>query len=335
MEDHISGGVDLKKEKGSYRFFKNLIQRNEFGVFIALVLVSIFFAITVHNFLVPDNILNILRQSSILGIMAVAMTMVITSGEFDLSVGSVFAFNAVIIGTLVRSYNFNIWIATIIAFIIAIIIGLFNGLITVKLKIPSFIVTLGSMMLIRGLALVVSNAWPIDLPKSNFNHVFGGSIFGVPLQAVWFILIVIVGYIVLQKSIFGLNVFATGGNKEAAKLSGINTDKTKIICFILTACAATLASLTSMGYLGSISPTQGNQMEMMAIAASVIGNTALTGGAGFIIGTFFGAIIIGMVKNGLVLLGTNAYLQDATLGGLILISVIINILLSRKNNRSR
>lgn len=283
-------------------------------------------------FLIPGNLISVLRQASILGIISVAMTILITSGEFDLSVGSTFALNAIIMAKLIKLLNFNIWIAAIIALIGAVIIGLINGLITVKLKIPSFITTLGTMMVIRGISLLITNAWPIsNFPPSSFYGFWGGEISKlIPMQALWFILIVVIGYLALQKSKFGFSVWATGGNKEAAKLSGINTDRIKIICFILTALAATIASFTAVGYIGSVSPTQGNQYEMQAIAACVIGNTALMGGSGFIIGTFLGTIIMAMVRNGLVLMGTNVYLQDACLGIIIILAVIINVTTSRR-----
>ena len=320
------------KENKILSFLRKIVLINEFGVFVAMIVIAVFFQISTKGlFFISGNLISILRQTSILGIMSVAMTILITSGEFDLSIGSTFAFNAIIMAILITRYNYSVWIAAIVALVGAVVVGLINGLITVKLKIPSFITTLGTMMVIRGLALLVTNGWPIsNFPPSIFYGMFGGEYFGIPLQAVWFIVVVIIGYLALQKSKFGISVFATGGNKEAARLSGINTNRIKIICFILTALAATFASFTSVGYLGSVAPTQGVEMEMQAIAASVVGNTALMGGSGYIIGTFLGAIIMSIVKNGLVLMGTNVYFQRAALGLIILVAVIINTLTSRK-----
>ena len=310
---------------------KQLATKPEFGIFIALLLLSAFFGIMTGRFFTVRNFFGVLRQTSTIGIMAIGMTILITSQEFDLSVGSIYALNAVIAGLLVRDFGINIWIAALICLGVAVFIGIINGLITVKFGIPSFIVTLGTMMLFRGFALVLSDGWPISgLPESSFYRVFGGRVWIIPMQAVWFVIIAIIGYIILQKSKFGYKVYATGGNREAAELSGIDTDRVKIIGFILTAGAATISALTSLGYLGSISPTQGEGFELMVIAASVVGGTNLFGGAGTILGAFLGASIIGIVRNGLVLMGTGAYWQRAMIGLVIVIAVIVNVQIAKQ-----
>jgi len=321
--------LDFQQEETSK--LKELATKPEFGIFIALLLLSGFFGLMTGRFFTVRNFFGVLRQTSTIGIMAIAMTILITSQEFDLSVGSVYALNAVIAGLLVRDAGINIWLAALICIGVAIIIGIINGLITVKFGIPSFIATLGTMMLFRGFALVLADGWPISgLPESSFFRVFGGRVWVIPMQVVWFIVIALVGYVVLQKSKFGYQVYATGGNREAAELSGINTNKVKIIGFILTSCAATISALTSLGYLGSISPTQGEGYELMVIAASVVGGTNLFGGAGTILGAFLGASIIGIVRNGLVLMGTGAYWQQALIGLVIVVAVIVNVQIAKQ-----
>lgn len=327
LEETASAKAETEKKP----WIKKMISKPEFSVFIAFILISAFFSFLHPHFLSVNNFFNLLRQTATIGIMAIGMTILITSQEFDLSVGSVFALNAVIVGLLITDYGINIWIAVLITLFVAVLIGLFNGLITIKFGIPSFITTLGTMMLFRGFALILSGGSPISrLPDSVFFEIFGGDIAGIPMQGVWFIIIAIIGYIVLQKSKYGYKVYATGGNREAAELSGINTTRVKLKGFIITSLTATISALAAMSYLGSISPTQGQGYELQVIAASVIGGTNLFGGAGTIFGAFMGAAIMGTVRNGLVLMGAGAYLQEALIGLVIVIAVIINVQLAKK-----
>jgi ribose/xylose/arabinose/galactoside ABC-type transport system permease subunit len=188
------------------------------------------------------------------------------------------------------------------------------------------------MMVYRGLALILSHGWPMSgLPDSVFYSIAAGRLPGsIPVPILWLVLVSIVGWILLHKTAYGFKVYATGGNQEAARLCGINTDRIKIINFILTALGAGVAGIISLAYLGSTTPTQGTGIELEAIAASVIGGTALFGGAGTVFGAFLGATIIGVVRNGLVLLGTSAYWQEALIGLVIVLAVIINVQLGRR-----
>lgn len=314
--------------------FKRIFQQREFGVFLALLLISTIFSFLTDTFLSTRNFLNILRQIAELGIMTVGMTLLITSQEFDLSVGSMYALGPIIAGLMVLEWGLNIWVAAGLTIGLGIILGMINGLITLKFGIPSFITTLGTSMLFRGGILMLTDGWPVSgLPDAKFYEIFGGRFFGIPMQAFWFIIVVILGYIVLQRSKFGYKIFATGGNREAADLSGINTVKVKITCFILTSVTAVFAGLTSISYLGSVSPTQGEGMELQVIAASVIGGTALFGGSGSIVGAFLGASIMGVVRNGLSLMGTGAYVQQALIGFIIVVAVIINVQYSESENK--
>ncbi|TDO83416.1 monosaccharide ABC transporter membrane protein (CUT2 family) [Halanaerobium saccharolyticum] len=320
------GNLDNESQISPGTKFKELLRKKEFGVFLALLLIGLFFTIMTDRFLTVGNLMNVLRQTAVLGIITVGMTMLITSQEFDLSVGSIYALTPIIAGLLVRDFGLNIWVAVIITAGVAVIAGLINGFITVKIGIPSFITTLGTMMFFRGLTLILSDGWPIaGLPDSAFYSIVGGQFFSIPMQSIWFIIIVLIGYVVFERSKFGYKIFATGGNKEAAQLSGINTDKIKMICFILTALTATFAGLTDLGYLGSVSPTQGSGLELEVIAASVIGGTALFGGSGSIVGAFLGASIMGVVRNGLTLIGTSAYFKQALIGLVIVLAVIVNV----------
>lgn len=324
----VTTAADVKKDS----FLRRVVKTREFGVFIALFLTGLFFTIRTDTFLTVENLLNVTRQVAELGIITVAMTILITSQEFDLSVGSMYALTAIIVGLLVKDMQVSIWLAAPVGLLVAVALGAVNGLITVKLEIPSFITTLGTLMVFRGFALVLSNGWPVSgLGDSAFYSIAAGYLFGViPMPAVWLVVIAIIGWVILQRSSFGFKVYATGGNKEAARLSGIDTDRVKVTGFMLTALAAGISGIISLSYLGSVAPTQGTGMELDAIAASVIGGTALLGGVGTILGAFLGAMIMGVVRNGLVLMGTSAYWQEALIGLIIVVAVIINVQIEKR-----
>jgi ribose/xylose/arabinose/galactoside ABC-type transport system permease subunit len=260
--------------------------------------------------------------------MTTAVGLLMISGEFDLSVGSTFALIPILSVVLFDSGILPVGGAFAVSLAVAALLGLINGLIVTKFKIVSFIVTLGTMMIYRGLVLVVSGGWPKPLLTDTFaNKLMGGAmLFGfIPIPIVWLILILFIGWVLLHKTTYGYKVFAVGGNLQAAKLSGINTDRIKIINFTLSGLTAGLAGIIALCYLGTAAPTQGAGYEMEAIAASVIGGVALFGGSGSILGMFLGAFILAVIRNGLVLLRVSAYLQDAALGIIIIIAVIINI----------
>jgi len=302
-----------------------LLQKREAGVLLALVLLVVFFSLATPTFFTSLNLLNVMRQVSVVGIITLAMTILIISQEFDLSVGSMYAVIGILVATLFNS-GVNIWLASLIGLLVAAAMGVLNGLMTVKARIPSFIVTLGMMMVYRGVALVLSGGSPasVRLPETFYTITGAPRLWGlIPAPAIWFILAGVAAYYLLHVTSFGYKVFATGGNKEAARLAGIPTDRVKVIGFILTGVAAGLAAIISLSYLGTATPTQGQGFEMQAIAGAVIGGASLMGGVGSIIGGFMGALIMAVVRNGLVLMGVSAYLQELVLGIVVIIAVII------------
>ena len=312
------------------KLLTRITSMREAGVLLALVLIMIFFGLSTSTFFTANNLMNVLRQSSILGIMAMAVTFLIISGEFDLSIGSTFALTGISAVVMMES-----GMAPALAFLVALVfacgVGLFNGLVVTKARIPSFIATMATMMIVRSIDLVISGSRPRVLGNRGLiGKIMGSAVLGdvIPIPIVWLLVVVVISWILLSKTTFGYKVYATGGNIRAARLSGINTDRIKITNFILTSFAAGLAGIVSLCFLRMVSPTQGAGYELDAIAATVIGGTALAGGIGSISGAFIGSFILAVIKNGLVLLGTNAYIQDAVLGGVILLAVIINLQLS-------
>ncbi len=300
--------------------------RRELGVLGALLLIGLFFSVMSDRFLTTPNMLNIMRQVSINGLIIIAMTFVIISKDIDLSVGASYAVVGIVVATLFTQYSMNIWLASVLGLITGGLLGLFNGVIAVKGQIPAFIVTLGTMMIYRGLALVISGGRPISvrLPEAYFN-VTGARVFGnIPVPALWFVGVAIFGAFLLHRTSYGYKVFAVGGNVEAAHLSGINTDRVRITNFILTGMAAGLAGIISVSYLTGITPTAGQGMELQVIAGTVVGGTSLFGGVGTIGGSFIGAMIMGVVRNGLVMIGTSAYLIELIIGLVLIAAVFVS-----------
>ena len=289
---------------------KTLRSRREVGVLIAFFGLCIFFSVVTNTFLTVPNILNILRQVSISGLIVMFMTMLIIGNDIDLSVGSTFAAVSMVVAILFQN-GMNIWLASLIGLLMGAVLGGINGFITVKGGLPPFIVTLGTQMIYRGLALVISGGAPasVRLPNSFYNVTGARTFFNLPVPALWFLGITALAGFLLHKTSFGFKVYATGGNEEAARLSGINTGRVRIITFILVGVSAALAGIIQMAYLRGVTPTAGQGMELTAIASSVIGGTSMFGGVGTIVGSFIGTLFMGVVRNGLVLMGTNAYID--------------------------
>jgi ribose/xylose/arabinose/galactoside ABC-type transport system permease subunit len=320
---------------------KDILRRvlvvREAGVLAALILIMLFFGFYTTTFFTATNLTNVLRQSAVLGVMTMAVTFLIISGEFDLSIGSTFALSAVM-SAVMMEHGIPMIFAFLLALVLSGVVGFLNGVIVTKLKIPSFIATLGTMMIIRSAVLMASERRPRVLADRGLvSQIFGGgSLFGViPVPIVWLLAVVAISWIVLAKTPFGYKVYATGGNIQAARLSGINTDRVKITNFVLTSFAAGLAGLISFCFLRMVAPVQGEGYELEAIAATVIGGTALGGGVGSIFGAFIGSFMLAIIKNGLVLIGTNPYLQDGVLGLVILVAVVVNLRLgaARSGNK--
>jgi len=309
---------------------QRIIGLRDFGVLVAAIVIAAFFSIATPVFLTPYNLFNLLRQTAQLGIIAMAMTILIVCGEFDLSVGAIYAVTGVVTGLLSRSLGVNIWIAALLGMVAALTLGFLNGLLIVTTKINSFIGTLSTMMVYRGIAMVLSQGQPISFELSFFMDLFGrGELFGtVPIPILWMAIWGVSMYFVLHRTSHGVKVFATGDNREAADLAGIKTARIKRIGFLITASAAGLSAIISLSFLKTVTPTQGTGLELEAIAAAVIGGTAMFGGVGSILGTFLGTFIMAEVRTGLVLLGTDAYIQDAFVGLVIAVAVIINVRLS-------
>nr|WP_304219710.1 ABC transporter permease [Fredinandcohnia onubensis] len=297
-------------------------------VYIAFVGVLIYFSITLHDdgFLTTANMMNIVRQTAMITIMAVAMTFVIASAEIDLSIGSITALSSLLAALAIQS-GFGLIGGLLAGLATGLIVGLINGLLITKVNIPSFLVTLGTMGVISGTAMWITNTAPVPIINESFNFLFGsGSIGPIPLLLIWTLIVAVVGHILLRKTSFGRQILATGGNESASRFSGINTARVKLYAFMGTGIAAGFAGILYAGRMQAGRYTFGEGDEMSVIAAVILGGTALAGGVGTIIGTVVGSLMIGVINNGLIIMGLDVS-QQMIIRGLI---IILAVALGRK-----
>jgi len=297
----------------------------EFGALLALVLVFIVFCFTATRFLSLESLAGIVTVASELGIVAAGITFLMITGEFDLSVGSTFGFSAMILA-LTANAGIPLWIGFLLALAAAFFIGLINGIITVKYKIPSFITTLGTLMFWRGILLAVTGGFAVRYwGTSSFLNGLNGHFLGeFRISSIWFFIVIFLLNIILTKTPYGNSTYATGGNKEAARVLGISVDKVKIINFVICAVLAGLAGCIQFARFNSVDPLRGTGMELEAIAAVVVGGTLMSGGYGNLIGTLFGVLLMGMVRSGLIMSGAPAYWYQAFIGIILILAVITN-----------
>ncbi|KMY44693.1 ribose ABC transporter permease [Bacillus sp. FJAT-27916] len=303
--------------------YKELLPK--LGPLFGLLLLIVVLTLLNPNFLTVSNLLNVLRQVSISGLIAFGMTFVILTGGIDLSVGSTLALTGAVAASLIASGTDPI-IAMGVALVLGLILGAINGIIITKGRVAPFIATLATMTVYRGLTLVYTEGKPVSgLGDSVAFQMFGkGYFLGIPVPVITTILAFVVLYLILHKTNFGRRVYAVGGNEEASKLSGINTDRVKIWVYAITGLLASVSALILTSRLNSAQPTAGESYELDAIAAVVLGGTSLTGGRGWIFGTLVGVLIIGVLNNGMNLIGVSSFFQQVVKGVVILLAVMLD-----------
>ncbi|WP_459905551.1 ABC transporter permease [Caballeronia sp. HLA56] len=291
-------------------------------LYFAFAILLVVFSFASPWFLSIDNFLNIGRQTALVSIIAIGMTFVIIARQIDLSVGSSLALSGMA-AALAMSHIGDSWVIGAIAGIgTGAIVGAINGLVTTRLNIPSFLVTLGSLSAARGLALMVTTTRPEIITNDHFIAIFGeGDIAGVPVPIIWTLLAVIGGILLLHYSVFGRQIYAAGGNPTAALYSGINIRRVTTLAFVLTGALAGLAALVLSARSHAARPDVVQGMELDVIASVMLGGCSLFGGRGFILGTLLGSLIIGTLNNGLVLLGVSSSLQLVIKGVIIVAAV--------------
>lgn len=312
----------MTQSKLSFSYLEKIIP------FIGLILLVIIISALNSAFLEPSNLFNLLRQVSINGLIAFGMTFVILTGGIDLSVGSTLALSSAMVAILMVS-GVDSMIALLLGCIFGAVLGAINGLLITLGKMAPFIATLATMTVFRGLTLVITDGNPItNLNESYAFQLFGrGYFLGIPVPAVTMFVTFIILYILLHKTVFGRQTYAMGGNEKAAFISGIKVNKLKIMIYSLAGLMSAMAGAILTSRLNSAQPTAGMSYELDAIAAVVLGGTSLTGGKGRILGTLIGVLIIGVLNNGLNLLGVSSFYQQVVKGVVIIIAVLID----RKN----
>lgn len=294
-------------------------------IYIGFVAIFLIFALTLNDkgFLNPNNLLNIVRQTAMIAVMAIAMTFVLSAGEIDLSVGAVAGLTTVTVAMAIAVAGPLGGVAAGIG--TGLSVGMFNGWLTTRIGIPSFLTTLAMMGIAKGVAMWISDTAAVPILSPGYSWVFGGGSIGpVPLLLVWIAVLGGVGHVVLRRSGFGRRVLATGGGETAARYSGIETANIKMKVLVLSSCAAALAGMLYAGRLQSGRFQLGEGDELSVIAAAVLGGTSLFGGKGTVIGTIVGAMMIGLINNGLILFGLEFSQQLIARGGIIILAVALS-----------
>lgn len=290
---------------------------------IGLLILCIVISVLTPRFLTIPNILNVFTQVSVNAIIAVGMCFVILTGGIDLSVGSTLAIAGAIAASLAQK-NVNIVLILVLTVIIGGLIGLVNGIIVAKGKIQAFIVTLATMTVFRGVTYVYTNGTPISGLGTSFTFIGNGTILGILLPVIIIAIVALIAWYVLTQTRYGRYVYAVGGNEDSSRLSGINTDKIKALVYVLSGAAAALSAIVVTSRIGSASPNAGSGFELDAIAAVVLGGTSLSGGEGSLTGTIIGAMIIGVLNNGLNLMNVSPFYQSIVKGLVILLAVMLD-----------
>lgn len=304
---------------------QEFLQGQIFGILLILFLLVASLSIFTKTFLTPTNIFNILRAFSWIAISAFGQCLVIITGGIDLSAGSVMAFSGLICAQLMK-LGLYMPFAVMGGLLAGSLAGLLNGLMITKAKLPPFIATLGSMLMFRGLCYGLTGGWPVrDFPASfSFFGQYDIPIIGFPIPLVFVLVLVVIMSIFLTRTIWGYRIFAVGGNETAASLSGINTSRVKIMVYTLAALLTAIGGIIMTSRLGVAAPTAANGYELDVIAATFVGGTSSSGGEGSIIGVLIGAVIMQVLRTGLVLIGVSAYWLQAIQGLVIVVAIMLD-----------
>lgn len=327
-----------KEEAVKYSLLETLVKPNsernqistgkflaKYGIYVAFAVLVLVLSFTSESFLTTSNILNILRQVSIIGIISIGMSFVIITGGIDLSVGSIMALSAVVAASFAQAdHHYPLLIPILIGMLVGLGCGVVNGVAVAKWKVTPFIVTLGMMTAARGLAMVYTDGRPVIGLSDGYNQIGTGSI-----PVIVFLIVILLGVFLLNFTVFGRYIFATGGNEQSARLSGIHVTSIKIGVYSIAGLLAGIAGIVLSSRIMSGSPVLGQGYELDAIAAVVIGGTSLFGGVGSVLGTVMGVLIIGVMNNGLDLLNVSSYYQQILKG----IIIVIAVLLDKKNHQ--
>lgn len=325
-----SKNSNLNKAKNIISKIQQSYYKPEIYAAIGVLLLGIILSIASPYFLQPNNLINLLRQVSLNAIVAAGVTFVILTGDIDLSVGSIVAVSGTLFAGFILNMGLPIWLSIILGLGVGTLFGLLNGIIVAYTRIPAIIVTLGMMTVARGAALLYSGGYPITgLPKS-VEFIGRGYIGPIPVPVVIMVVVFTVAGILLTRTKFGRHVYALGGNEETVRLAGISVKKIKMKIFMISGFLSAVSGLIVTARLSSGQPMAAEGWELNAIAATVVGGTSIAGGRGTIIGTLIGALIIGMITNGLNIMNVSPYMQRVVRGAVIIVAVLVRAGLVKK-----
>lgn len=299
-----------------------------YGIVLAFLALCLVLSFLSPYFLTTKNLLNVLLQASINLVIAIGMTFVITSGGIDLSVGSIVAVAGMVMADVV-SRDLGVGLAVFLALLVGTLCGWFNGMLITRLRLPPFIVTLGTMSMLRGVALIYNDGKPLYGLAQKELKVISGDLASIPIPVIIALVVAILAHFVLRNTVIGEYTTAIGGNEETARLSGIDVRRFKVIIYSISGLMCGLAGVILTARLSAAEPIAGVMYELDAIAATVMGGTSLTGGEGTVFGTIIGALLMGVLRNGLNLLNIQSYYQQLVIGGVIVLAVAVDKLRKR------
>lgn len=314
----------------SSAFGKSIKAARQLSVLGFLLLLVVVFAFLADGFLTLSNVLNIALQTSIIAIVAIGMSFVIFTAGIDLSVGSTMALSGALAAGVAVNFGLDTYLGIGVGLLVGLLVGVINGLLIVKGSIPPFVATLSMLAVARGLTLVYTQGRPIAGLDERFIYLGSGQLFGIPLPVIIMVVIAVVAHLVTRYTPFGLHVYATGGNEETTRLAGISPDRIKLAVYMISGFLAALGGILLTARLWSAQPNAAYGWELDAIAAPVLGGTSLFGGAGSIGGTVIGAFIIGVLSNGLNLMGVPSYHQQVIKGLVFILAVTVDLLINRR-----
>ena len=314
----------LPLPQGKSVSLKQFVSRhiNEIGLLVVIAILYLVFSLNAPGFISLNNQMNVLRDAATIGIAAWAMTLIIISGEIDVSVGPMVAF-------------VSVCLACLLVLLLGALMGTLAGVLRGVFNVPSFVATLGLWSALRGMGLFMTNALPVPIDENEVLDWLGGQFLGVPVSALIMIVLFALFVFISRKTAFGRSVFAVGGNATAAQLCGINVRRVRILIFTLSGLLAAVTGILLAARLGSGNAGAANGLEFDVIAAVVVGGTALSGGRGSLFGTLLGVLVITLIGNGLVLLGINSFFQQVVRGVIIVVAVLANILLTQRSSKAK
>lgn len=304
---------------------------NKYGILMVFLILFVLLTIITNTFFTSRNLINVLKQVSINGIISVGMMCVLLTGGIDLSVGSIVALSGIVATTFAHPGEYPVIVPVILGILAGAACGVVNGTLVAFLNLPAFIATLGMLSVASGVALVLSKGRPISNLSDQFRYIGGGTILGLPILIYILAAVFLIGYLILSWTKFGRYLYAIGGNEEAAKASGLSVARIKLFVYMISGICAGLAGTVLASRINAGQPNSGEGYELDAIAAVVIGGTSLNGGIGKVSGTILGVLIVGVINNGMDLLNISSYYQKIVKGSIIVLAVLLDRITKNKN----